>query len=140
MNEKRWTYLALLSALMLAIYVSTGNHVTNNSRSGNPSAKAQKSLADQLKSGGLPPQQQAMKAPTNIDVGARPPVSSNNIPSNQVPPSNEIPAPSNNQPVANSNSIYALGNTKTRKYAYKSLKLEKNSTCLHFPRKLDLFG
>ena len=117
MNEKRWTYLALLSALMLAIYVSTGNRVTNNSRSGNPSAKVQKSLADQIKSGGnLPPQQQAMKAPTNIDVGARPPASSSNAASNQVPSSNEIPAaPSNNQPVANSNSIYALGNTKTQK-------------------------
>ena len=116
MNEKRWTYLALLSALMLAIYVSTGNHVTNSNRSGNPSAKVQKSLADQLKSGGLPPQQQAIKAPTNIDVGARPPVSSNNnVASNQVPSSNEVPVPSNNQPAPNSNSIYALGNTKTRK-------------------------
>lgn len=122
MNEKRWTYLALLSALMLAIYVTTGSHVTT-SRTTQQNHTAQKSLADQLKSGNLapqqaknPPQAGQVKAPTRLDVGgARGPAVGDEsdhlkVQLNQVP----VDVPSNVVPVASqsvSNSNYALGNT-----------------------------
>ena len=120
MNEKRWTYLALLSALMLAIYVTTGNHVSN-SRTTQQNHTAQKSLADQLKSN-LPPQQaknppqaSQVKVPTNLEVGGARPAAGDEsdhlkLQSNQVP----VDDPSNVVPVASqsaSNSNYALGNT-----------------------------
>ena len=126
MNEKRWTYLALLSALMLAIYVTTGNHVTT-SRTTQQNHTAQKSLADQLKSGNLapqqaknPPQAGQVKAPTSLDVGgARGPAVGDEsdhlkVQSNQVP----VDVPSNVVPVASqsvSNSNYALGNTNLKR-------------------------
>lgn len=109
MNEKRWTYLALLSALMLAIYVTTGNHVTN-SRTTQQNHTAQKSLADQLKSSSVeknPPQASQVKVPTSLDVGARPAVGDEGdhlkVQSNQVPVQMDHVVPVASQSASNSN-------------------------------------